>query len=721
MPERFATHSDAENERNSSDEEDELGPVNGKWPFGGVGRSFDVPVPSGATCMKINKVLAQAEANAGEYTFGGVAEALPALPGLVVEDVGQISVPLTESCAKKLIDKCEKSCYGHNFDTKMDENVRKSWQVEPERVQNSVPMQCSLYKMLVYGEGGHFVKHQDTEKEDGMVATLVIQLPSTHEGGDLVIYRGGEPKYRHDFGKKDGSAAFLPHYAVHYADADHSLEEVTKGYRLALVYSLCLPLSMRHLKRDHEQLLSEELADALSTIGPEAESFALLLVHEYTEKSIGDLGSGALKGIDRARFVALEESNAIEYFGQDGLEMCAWEETSRKHSITWFSTSGQCFGVKKKPTIKINFLNPGHETFYALWRPHGSSEEHGYMGNHGPSKNTMYYRYAVVAWPAAQDVRNALQFINTEAAVNALKTQKPIDAGALGEIMSKIQAKLEKKKYRPKPISTEFCQAICEVLVTAGDVAVVSKFFRKSFNKLCARLQDCKTVIPVLVSMLRSLNWNDVGAAVLESLGQMHRPTSVAISVFVANGLDDGEAKTALMQFAMEKAVQLSNGLASCSARCAEILWKWAFCLDDTDALNTFADKMMKLQPTSVDVATQALVQCSQEMAAKGDRPAALKAIADNWVSWLKAQIQDLEKPFSWEMPDAKFPGNAQQGEASYMMAASEEDGTAFVTITKTKAWFSARQKKLSQYMTELNVLTTHFGQADEADEMRDI
>lgn len=353
-------------------------------------------------------------------------------------------------------------------------------------------------------------------------------------------------------------------------------------------------------------------------------------------------------------------THEIEYFGQDGLEMCAWEETSRKHSITWFSTSGQCFGVKKKPTIKINFLNPGHETFYALWRPHGSSEEHGYMGNHGPSKNTMYYRYAVVAWPAAQDVRNALQFINTEAAVNALKTQKPIDAGALGEIMSKIQAKLEKKKYRPKPISTEFCQAICEVLVTAGDVAVVSKFFRKSFNKLCARLQDCKTVIPVLVSMLRSLNWNDVGAAVLESLGQMHRPTSVAISVFVANGLDDGEAKTALMQFAMEKAVQLSNGLASCSARCAEILWKWAFCLDDTDALNTFADKMMKLQPTSVDVATQALVQCSQEMAAKGDRPAALKAIADNWVSWLKAQIQDLEKPFSWEMPDAKFPGNAQ-------------------------------------------------------------
>lgn len=37
-------------------------------------------------------------------------------------------------------------------------------------------MQCTLYKMLVYGEGGHFLKHQGTEKEGGMVVTLVVQL-----------------------------------------------------------------------------------------------------------------------------------------------------------------------------------------------------------------------------------------------------------------------------------------------------------------------------------------------------------------------------------------------------------------------------------------------------------------------------------------------------------------------------------------------------------------
>ncbi|KAL3667295.1 hypothetical protein V7S43_007526 [Phytophthora oleae] len=39
-------------------------------------------------------------------------------------------------------------------------------------------LQCILYKLLIYEEGGHFVKHQYTEKEEGMIATLVIQPPS---------------------------------------------------------------------------------------------------------------------------------------------------------------------------------------------------------------------------------------------------------------------------------------------------------------------------------------------------------------------------------------------------------------------------------------------------------------------------------------------------------------------------------------------------------------
>ncbi|EGZ25586.1 hypothetical protein PHYSODRAFT_257845 [Phytophthora sojae] len=284
---------------------------------------------------------------------------------------------------------CKKSPFGHNLETKMDEAVRQSWQLVPSQVRfenmtwqggmeklcqliadrlgyRDIPLQCVLYKLLVYGEGGHFVKHQDTEKEDGMIVTLVVQLPSSHEGGDLVVYRGGEVRHRHDFGKADGTAAFLPHYAVHYADAEHALEKVTKGFRLALVYSICLPPTMRHLEKAHDAPLSEDLAGHISNMDEEAdEPFALLLSHEYTAKNIQGLGTGALKGIDSARFHALEEANAL---------------VPAAKQLEFFIV---------RLAHKIEY-DPGRwqETLSQLWIPHGAEKEEGYMGNEGPTKNT---------------------------------------------------------------------------------------------------------------------------------------------------------------------------------------------------------------------------------------------------------------------------------------------------------------------------------------------
>ena len=45
-----------------------------------------------------------------------------------------------------------------------------------------------LYKLLVYEKGGFFLPHRDGEKLDSMVATLVVNLPSKHSGGELVVH-----------------------------------------------------------------------------------------------------------------------------------------------------------------------------------------------------------------------------------------------------------------------------------------------------------------------------------------------------------------------------------------------------------------------------------------------------------------------------------------------------------------------------------------------------
>jgi predicted 2-oxoglutarate/Fe(II)-dependent dioxygenase YbiX len=57
----------------------------------------------------------------------------------------------------------------------------------------SFAVEAKLYKLLIYSENGHFVKHRDTEKEKGMFATMIIQLPCEegYDGGELLIHHNG--------------------------------------------------------------------------------------------------------------------------------------------------------------------------------------------------------------------------------------------------------------------------------------------------------------------------------------------------------------------------------------------------------------------------------------------------------------------------------------------------------------------------------------------------
>lgn len=84
------------------------------------------------------------------------------------------------------------------------------------------------------------MKHRDTEKEKNMFGTLIIQPPSKHTGGELVVYENNDrSKKVIDFGLASGKMATSMHFAAHYADLEHELREVKSGYRLAMVYSLC--------------------------------------------------------------------------------------------------------------------------------------------------------------------------------------------------------------------------------------------------------------------------------------------------------------------------------------------------------------------------------------------------------------------------------------------------------------------------------------------------
>ncbi|EEY53490.1 uncharacterized protein PITG_07148 [Phytophthora infestans T30-4] len=679
----------------------------GKWPFGGEGTPDTVPIPSGDGCVRISEVLGRADKEVGEYSFGGKADSLPAVPGICINDVGTISVPFQEHDATKLIEKCEKSPFGHNFDTKMDDNVRKSWQLEPSQVEfknplwesglhqltrtiterlgySGVPLQCVLYKLLVYEEGGHFFKHQDTEKEDGMIATLVVQLPSLHEGGDLVIYSNGEVKHRHDFGKADGTVAFLPHYAVHYADAEHALETVTKGFRLALVYSICLPKDRCQLKRVFDKPLSDDLVGAIGMVSDGDESFALLLSHEYTEKSIEEFGCEALKGVDRVRFGALEEANALvapdkklkfyivelthyvlfaEHYDEAG-----WFEEEREQSIAWYNyrpDPDDSIQKVEKTEATLNFLNPARETLTQLWMPHGVKELHAYTGNEGPSSSTKYSRFAIVAWPESRHAENALEFLPMDLACKALNARKPFDASTLRVFLNQVDKrfKTEVDYSSPYGFSIEFCLLFCELVLEAGDSDLVSFFF----TKLCPKLGDIEeneTLIPLLVAIIQKYDWSKIGTAVLASLSKALRSSSttikrdklseVELTLRVIDALDDGEAQTALLEMVLEKAMKLKDELF-CAPKVVPLLCKWSRRSSDPSKFKAYSDKLMKMDPSLLGSVIEGISKLFADEDKTGELYELVNAQMPKRIEWLDSQIPGMSKSFTWEMPDGKF------------------------------------------------------------------
>ena len=254
----------------------------------------------------------------GSFCASGSVPAV--LPGLEVEGLGPVGLPLTVKQAKELKKHCERAPYGKGEQTLVDTSVRRVWRLAPGRFALTNPawerligevvgkvqeelglekqkLESHLYDLLLYEPGSFFLPHRDGEKLDRMIATLVVVLPSSHEGGELVIRHDGQERTI-DFG---GAAdPFQVHYAAFYADCEHEVRPLRKGYRLCLVYNLTLaktrkaiqaPRASEHIERIRPLLREWSQDDS-------AEKLVVTLDHQYTT---GGLAWDALKGADRAK------------------------------------------------------------------------------------------------------------------------------------------------------------------------------------------------------------------------------------------------------------------------------------------------------------------------------------------------------------------------------------------------------------------------------------
>ncbi len=262
----------------------------------------------------------------GSFCASGSAPAV--LPGLQVAGLGPVALPLTDEQAKELMKRCEQAPYGKGEETLVDTSVRRVWRLKPDHFTLANPdwqafvgqtvrtvqeelgleerkLESHLHELLLYEPGSFFLPHRDGEKLDRMVATLVLVLPSSFRGGELVVRHDGQERVI-DFG--GGKDPFRVHYAAFYADCEHEVRPLREGHRLCLVYNLTLARAKK--KRitaprpaEHVETVRKILAKWAKQDEPR--KLAVTLDHQYTQEG---LTWDALKGLDRARAQVLLEA-----------------------------------------------------------------------------------------------------------------------------------------------------------------------------------------------------------------------------------------------------------------------------------------------------------------------------------------------------------------------------------------------------------------------------
>jgi predicted 2-oxoglutarate/Fe(II)-dependent dioxygenase YbiX len=248
-----------------------------------------------------------------------------------VQGVGALDLPLAPRTVSRLRDVAKPARYGLRDRTVYDPTVRDSREIAKSRIRidrrrwnatlipllddiraglglaEGVVLKAELHNMLLYERGQFFKSHQDSEKADGMIGTLVITLPSSFRGGEMTVEQHGEVMaFR-------GSRSDVQLVAF-YADRRHEVRPVTAGARVVLTYNLRTEGVAAAMPPQAEPHTIDALAGALQRhfetprggrLGGEAtppDRLVYLLDHEYTARGLRwDL----LKGADAPRASAL--------------------------------------------------------------------------------------------------------------------------------------------------------------------------------------------------------------------------------------------------------------------------------------------------------------------------------------------------------------------------------------------------------------------------------
>jgi len=361
------------------------------------------------------------------------------IPRLKIGSEIEVSLPLQKDTAKKLINYAVQAPYGKGNETLVDTKVRKTWEIDGSnivienpawnkllaKIVNKVKEDFSLremdvhphlYKLLIYEKGGFFLKHKDTEKEEGMFASLIINLPSEFTGGELEIEWNGESKMI-DFSKHQFDISF----AAFYTDCDHEVHPIKSGYRISLVYNLVKADNGMQVGLSTMPKAVDEISETLLQLGKNKNDkpFLYLLEHQYTPTNFA---IKRLKNNDINRStVILQAAKKAGYFADLGLlshhidgelDYDSYGNFDYQDDIDTSTLTmsaiideyieigdwlGEIYPAIKR--LKLNEVEIINNRNYKDLEEAIESYAEGYMGNYGPSIEYDYHIGAIIMTP----------------------------------------------------------------------------------------------------------------------------------------------------------------------------------------------------------------------------------------------------------------------------------------------------------------------------------
>ncbi|MGW6413013.1 2OG-Fe(II) oxygenase [Streptomyces vinaceus] len=426
-----------------------------------------------------------------------------------VDRVGELPLPLRAPVTGKLIAQARQASFGRGEQTLSDTSVRDTWEITPDRITLGGPdwdytldgvldgvrtalglppaivLRAEPHALLIYGKGQFFLPHQDSEKDDSMVGTLVVSLPSYHTGGELIVSHAGRSVVHQ-------ASREMVTFTAFYADCRHEVKPVKSGYRVTLTMNLLAEHIRPACADDEEPVVG--LAHCLTKhfTEPAEERYAYgrrkaappnrlvyLLDHEYTQRG---LDWDRLKGADVTRTALLRQA-ASEADCEAVLALAEVKETWDAHApydrYDYYGEGehyddcedeeceGECLldpdgepGAERRRSgdfsnYELNDLIDDEITLNWWSRPDGTggeqinlpvayaevcattenkdltpchSEYEGYMGNYGNTLDRWYRRAAVVLWPRQRSF-TARAEAGSEGALREL--QGHLDAGDL--------------------------------------------------------------------------------------------------------------------------------------------------------------------------------------------------------------------------------------------------------------------------------------------------